>query len=158
MWFHLVRLRNTESILPPRIADLPQCDPLCPDVTVLGEGRGQCRICGTVLKTLVAARSHVRKIHLSGGCIECALCGGQAKNRQAFAMHLLRRHQLRGEKQALESYGRAAAPSPGVAAAAAVAPPLDGSMDLVEPKIELILDGSPSTSAPPAQESGGFLP
>ena len=112
-----------ESILPPRIADLPQCDPLCPDVTVLGEGRGQCRICGTVLKTLVAARSHVRKIHLSGGCIECVLCGGQAKNRQAFAMHLLRRHQLRGEKQALESYGRtAAAPSP-----AAVAPAVDVS-------------------------------
>ena len=147
------------SIIPPRIADLLH-DPLCSDVRMLTEGRGQCRICGTVLKTLVAARSHVRKIHLSGGCIECVLCGGQAKNRQAFAMHLLRRHQLRGEKQALESYGRAAAPSPGVAMAAAAraAPPLDGSMDLVEPKIELILDGSPSTSAPPAQESGGFLP
>ena len=142
-----------ESILLPRIAE-PQCDPLCPDVTVLGEGRGQCRICGTVLKTLVAARSHVRKIHLSGGCIECALCGGQAKNRQAFAMHLLRRHQLRGEKQALESYGRAAAPAPGVAMAARAAPLLVDSVELVEPKIELVLDGSPC--AAPAQEREGF--
>ena len=75
------------------------------DVVQLSEGRGMCNICGTVLKTLAATRSHVKKIHLSGS-IECTLCGRIVRNTQSFAMHLLRRHQLRGMQTAMGAYGK----------------------------------------------------
>ena len=110
----------------------------------LSEGRGQCKICGTVLKTMVAARSHVKKIHLSGS-IECTICGNLSKNKQAFAMHLLRRHQLRGVQQATAAYGKAVP--------ASVVAPLDVGFETIEyaePKVELEYaepkDGSPTRS------------
>ena len=113
-------------------------------VMQLSEGRGQCKICGTVLKTMVAARSHVKKIHLSGS-IECTICGRFVKNKQAFAMHLLRRHQLRGVQQATAAYGKAVP--------ASVVAPLDVGFETIEyaePKVELEYaepkDGSPTRS------------
>ena len=75
------------------------------DVVQLSEGRGMCNICGAVHKTLAATRSHVKKIHLSGS-IECTLCGRVVRNTQCFAMHLLRRHQLRGMQTAMGEYGK----------------------------------------------------
>ena len=116
-------------ILPPRIADHLQLQQdTASDVIELSEGRGQCKLCGTVLKTMVAARSHVKKIHLSGS-IECTICGNQSKNKQAFAMHLLRRHQLRGVQQATAAYGKVLPPDAG--------PPLEVGLEF-EPKVELI--------------------
>ena len=99
------------------------------DVTELSEGRGQCKICGTVLKTMVAARSHVKKIHLSGS-IECTICGNLIKNKQAFTMHLLRKHQLGGVQQAAAAYGKAVP--------ASVVAPLDVGLEYAEPKVELL--------------------
>ena len=100
-------------------------------VMQLSKGRGQCKICGTVLKTMVAARSHVKKIHLSGS-IECTICGRFVKNKQAFAMHLLRRHQLRGVQQATAAYGKAVPMPPCHLADVCL------EYEPVEPKVELI--------------------
>ena len=96
------------------------------DVTELSKGRGQCKICGKICGTVKAARSHVKNIHLSGS-IECTICGNLIKNKHAFAMHLLRKHQLRGVPSA---YGKAVP--------ASVVAPLDVGLEYTEPKVELL--------------------